>query len=69
MATRRIESPPEGARTFVQAMHAYFAEADPIKADEIAVLQLRSLQHHYKATLRLGDIKRIFAEMRGHLSC
>jgi len=64
---RPVDLPPEVARAFVRDMEAYFAEPDPIKKDLIAVLQLRSLQDHWKGKLRLDDVRRMFLEMREHL--
>ncbi|CCE06454.1 conserved hypothetical protein [Bradyrhizobium sp. STM 3843] len=61
------ELPPDAARAFVSAMQAYFAEPDPMKRDEIAVVQLRRLQDHWRGKLRLDDVRRMFAEMREHL--
>jgi hypothetical protein len=67
MAGRPTELPPDVARAFVDDMKRYFAEKNPIKRDEIAVLQLRSLQAHWKGKLRLDDVRRMFMEMREHL--
>lgn len=66
MARAPLELPPEVAREFVRDMKRYFAEENPIKADEIAVLQMRSLQRHWKGKLRLSDVKRMFEEMRDY---
>jgi len=52
------------AREFVAATEAYFAEKDAAKRDEIAVLQLRSLQDHWPGKLRLHDIPAMFHQMR-----
>lgn len=61
----RPELPPEVARAFVRDMQAYFAEPDPILRDQIAVLQLRALESHWKGRkLRLSDIQQLFALMR-----
>ncbi|WP_315769098.1 MULTISPECIES: hypothetical protein [unclassified Bradyrhizobium] len=51
-----LELPPPVARAFTRDMHAYLAEADPIKRDQIAVLQMHSLQEHYRGKLRLDDV-------------
>ncbi|WP_316234946.1 MULTISPECIES: hypothetical protein [unclassified Bradyrhizobium] len=64
MARGPFELPPAVARAFVRDMQAYFAERDPHKRDQIAVVQLRSLQDHWKGKLRLDDIKKLFEEMR-----
>lgn len=64
---RDIDLPPEVARAFVEDMKAYFAEENPVLRDQIAVLQMRSLQAHYKGKLRLDDVRRMFREMRAHL--
>lgn len=67
MPQRQTDLPPEVARAFVRDMMAYFAEEDPIKRDQIAVLQLRSLQDHWNGKLRLNDVKDMFAQMQKHL--
>jgi hypothetical protein len=62
---RRVpELPPKIARGFVAATKAYFSEKDGIKRDEIAVLQLRTLQDHWPGKLRLDDIRAMFYRMR-----
>lgn len=58
------ELPPDIAREFVDAMEAYFTEEDGVKRDQIAVLQLRSLQDHWRGKLRLDDIRAMFHQMR-----
>jgi hypothetical protein len=58
------ELPPKVARDFIFAMQAYFAERDGVKRDQIAVLQLRSLQDHWPGKLRLQDVQAMFHQMR-----
>lgn len=67
MGMRQQDLPPQVARAFVRDMKAYFSEEDPIKRDQIAVLQLRRLQDHWKGKIRLDDVKKLFREMREHL--
>jgi hypothetical protein len=62
-----LELPPEVAHAFVADMKAYFAEQDPIKKDQIAVLQMRSLQSHWRGKLRLDDVRKLFVQMRDEL--
>ncbi|WP_316169372.1 hypothetical protein [Bradyrhizobium sp. SZCCHNRI1058] len=62
-----IELPPAVARAFVEAMRAYFAEADPAKRGQIAVLQMHALRNHWSGKLRLHDVEAMFIEMREHL--
>ncbi|WP_316172835.1 hypothetical protein [Bradyrhizobium sp. SZCCHNRI2049] len=62
-----IELPPAVARAFVEAMRAYFAEDDPAKRGQIAVLQMHALRDHWKGKLRLHDVEAMFIEMREHL--
>jgi hypothetical protein len=59
-----IELPPAVARRFVDDMRAFHAETNAIKADEIAVRQLHALKQHYRAKLRLYDVKELFVLMR-----
>jgi hypothetical protein len=62
-----LDLPPEAAKAFVLDMQAYFAEQDPIKRDEIAVLQMHSLKEYWPGKLRLSDVKAMFEQMREHL--
>lgn len=62
-----IELPPAVARAFVEAMVAYFAESDPAKRGQIAVLQMHSLRDHWSGKLRLHDVEAMFREMHEHL--
>ncbi|CCD94705.1 conserved hypothetical protein [Bradyrhizobium sp. ORS 375] len=59
--------PPKVARAFVAAMEAYFAEPDPAKRGQIAVLQMHALREHWTGKLRLHDVEAMFREMREHL--
>jgi len=68
MARGPLELPADVARGFVDAMRAYYAEQNPIVQEQIAVLQLRTLEQYYRGKLRVRDIKAMFREMRGHLS-
>jgi hypothetical protein len=68
MARRPLELPADVAREFVEAMRAYYAEKNPMMREQIAVLQLRTLEQHYRGKLRVSDIKAMFQEMSDHLS-
>jgi hypothetical protein len=59
--------PPAVAHAFVEAMHTYFAEQNEATRGQIAVVQLRTLQEHYRRKLRLHDVIAMFHEMRDHL--
>lgn len=63
----KFDIPPEVAHAFVKNMWAYFAEKDPAKQELIAVLQLRTLQDHYKGKLRLDDVRLMFKKMHDEL--
>ncbi|WP_316191297.1 MULTISPECIES: hypothetical protein [unclassified Bradyrhizobium] len=65
---KRDELPATVARAFVRDMRLYFAEQDPIRREQIAVLQLHSLREHWRSKLSLNDVKLMFDEMRDHLS-
>ncbi|MGC2777296.1 MAG: hypothetical protein WA418_16840 [Bradyrhizobium sp.] len=67
MARGPIELPPAVARAFVRDMQAFFAEEDPHERDQIAVLQLRSLQVHWNRKPPLEDVRRMFDDMKEHL--
>jgi hypothetical protein len=61
--------PPDVAQAFVRDMHAYFAEENRHKRDEIALRQLQVLREHLepsKQTLGLSDVKAMFMHMRNH---
>jgi len=63
-----IELPPAIARAFVEDMHAFFAEPDAIKQDEIAARQLHALRQHHAGKLRLFDVKQMFLQMKDDLA-
>jgi hypothetical protein len=65
--TRPLEMPSEVAKAFVQDMRAYFEEENPIKRDEIAILQMHSLQKYWPGKLQLGDVKALFEQMHDRL--
>jgi hypothetical protein len=67
MAKSPTDLPPEVAKAFVRDMRAYFEEENPIKRDEIAVLQMHSLQRHWRGKLRLSDVKALFEQMHDRL--
>ena len=69
IARKPLDLPPAVARAFVDDMHAYFAEENPIKRDGIAMRQLRALREHQgprEKKLRLSDVKEWFAQMKDH---
>jgi len=45
-------------------MHAFHAEPNAIKRDEIAARQLHALRQHHTGKLRLSDVKEMFELMR-----
>ena len=45
-------------------MHAFHAEPNAIKRDEIAARQLHALRQHHTGKLRLSDVKAMFELMR-----
>ncbi|WP_316171050.1 hypothetical protein [Bradyrhizobium sp. SZCCHNRI1058] len=63
---KRDQLPAAVARAFVRDMQLYFDEHDPIKRDQIAVLQLYSLREHWHRKLSLNDVKLMFDQMRDH---
>ena len=70
MPRKPIDLPPGLAKEFMADMRLFFAEADPIKRDEIAARQLRALRPYSPRTmrkLRLPDIYEMFLEMREHI--
>ncbi|GLH80709.1 hypothetical protein SSBR45G_56180 [Bradyrhizobium sp. SSBR45G] len=48
-------------------MKAYYAETDPAKQGEIAVLQMHALRDHWKGKLGLNDVLAMFSDMREHM--
>jgi hypothetical protein len=65
MPRKPIETPPAVARRVVEGMHAFFAEENPVKRDEIAGRQmsvLRQYQGPREKPLRIPDIKEMFPE-------
>jgi len=61
-----INLPPDIARAFVDDMHAFHAEPNAIKRNEIAARQLRSLREHRAGKLRLLRVKEMFEQMKKH---
>jgi hypothetical protein len=62
-----LELPPELARAFVADMRTFFAVADAIKRDEIAIRQLLVLNEYLgrrEQPLRVSDVKEMFLQMR-----
>jgi len=58
---------PAVARRFVDDMHAFHAEPNGIKQDEIAARQLHALKQYFRGKLlRLHDVKEMFVQMRDH---
>jgi hypothetical protein len=66
MPLKPIELPPAVARRFVEDMHAFHAEPNAIKRDEIAARQLHALRQHHTGKLRLSDVKEVFEQMRDY---
>jgi hypothetical protein len=69
MPRKPIEISPAAAREFVKDLRAFFAISSPIKRDEIAARQLRTLQEHQRPgekKLRLVDIRDLFLAMKDH---
>jgi len=48
-------------------MHAFHAEPNAIKRDEIAARQLHALRQHYTGKLRLSDEREMFEQMKDHV--
>ena len=64
-----LEIPPAVARQFIADLHAYYAEDDAVKRDEIAGRQLRALRQYQRSReerFRLADVKRLFELMPGN---
>jgi hypothetical protein len=67
MPREPIELPPAVARRFLEDMHAYFAEKNAIKRDEIAGGQMHVLRRYQgprEKPLRIPHIKEMFMRMR-----
>ena len=64
MPRKPIELPPAVARRFVEDMHAFHAEKNSIKRDEIAARQRHALAQHSAARLRVTDVIEMFVQMR-----
>ena len=67
MPRKPLDLPPAVARRFVEDMHAYFAETNLIKRDEIAARQLHALRQLWgqlDEKLRLTDVARMFLHLR-----
>ncbi len=70
MHRKLIELPPAVARRFVADMHAFYAELNPIKRDEIAGQQmsvLRQYQGPREKPVRIPDVKEMFRHMMDEL--
>ena len=65
---KKLDLPPDVARSFVEDMRAYFAEPNAIKRDEIAGRQLRALRRYTPRwkKLRITDVIEMFVEMKDH---
>jgi hypothetical protein len=59
-----LDLPPGVGRRLIADMHAFYAEPDKNKADEIASGILHMLREHYREKLRMSDIKDLFEAMR-----
>jgi hypothetical protein len=59
-----LDLPPSVGRRLIADMHAFYAEPDKNKADEIAAGILHLLREHYREKLRMSDIKDLFEAMR-----
>jgi hypothetical protein len=64
---KSLDLPLKVARAFVRDMKAFHAEKDPIKADAIAANQMAALRQYQgprEKSVRLTEVKRMFAEMK-----
>ena len=62
--------PPEAARSFMEDMHAFYAEPNPIKRDEIAGRQMSALRQYQgprEKPARIPDAKDMFRQMMDEL--
>ena len=70
MPRKPIELPPTVARRFVDDTHAFYAESDPFRRDEIAGRQM-SVLRQYKGPrekpVRIPDVKEMFLQMMDEL--
>jgi hypothetical protein len=66
MSRKPIELSPEVAKAFVRDMRAFHAAKDSLKKDEIASKQLWLLKQHWKAKLRITDVREMFVQMKDH---
>ena len=70
MPRKPIELPPAVAGRFVDDKHAFYAEPNPIKRDEIAGRQmsvLRQYQGPREKPVRIPDVKEMFRQMMDEL--
>jgi hypothetical protein len=67
MPRKPIELPPAVARECLADKHAFFAEKNKIRADEIAARQLHALEQHHTGKLKLTDVKEMFLQMSDEL--
>jgi len=66
MPREPIDLPPAVARCFLEDMHAFYAEANQIKRDEIAGRQMSALQKYQaprERLIRISDVKEMFRQM------
>lgn len=64
---KELGLPPDIARSFVEDMHAFHAEKDSLKRDEIAARQihvLRQYQAKNDQPIELHEVKQMFREMK-----
>jgi hypothetical protein len=61
-----INLPPDIARALVDDMHAFHAEPNAIKRNEITARQLRALRERRAGKLRLLRVKEMFEQMKNH---
>ena len=67
MARKPLELPPSVGRSFMADLRAFYAEDNPIKRDEIAARQVRTLNEHRRPRdpkVRVADVKQLFELMR-----
>jgi hypothetical protein len=62
---KQIEIRPEIAVAFMRDLRAYHATKDGDKRTLIAARQAEQLSRHWKATVRLAEIRELFERMKG----
>jgi hypothetical protein len=70
MPRKPIELPPAAARSFMEDMHTFYAEPNPIKRDEIAGRQMSALRQYQgprEKPVRIPDVKDMFRQMMDEL--